>query len=311
MNVAGKIRRRPVLRAIALLLGLAASTAIAGDVPANAQQQEEARRAAQERAQKAAREAAAQRLAMLAQRNIWTDEQFEQWVFSQDGNAGNARRRFENQLALQIEEINQVCHLSDAQMQKMRLMGHGDLKRVFDVFDTAKHHFNAVENDTNRLQDVMQDIRPVQLSVQNGLFNEDSLLAKSLHHVLTADQAAKYDVVAKDRRAYWHRARVELAVGMLEQGLPLRDAQRRGLIDLLVKETKPSRGTNGVYDFYLVMYHIGRLPEDKIKPLFSAAEWKILDRQLAQYKGIVPNLRANGMLDEDDDAAEARAAAER
>jgi hypothetical protein len=87
--------------------------------------------------------------------------------------------------------------------------------------------------------------------------------------------------------------------------LPLRDAQRRGLIDLLVKETKPSRTTNGTYDFYLMMYHIGRLPEDNIKPLFSAAEWKILDRQLAQYKGIVPNLRANGMLDEDDNAAEA------
>jgi hypothetical protein len=131
-----------------------------------------------------------------------------------------------------------------------------------------------------------------------------------LHHVLTADQAAKYDVVAKDRRAYRHRARIELAVGMLEQGLPLRDAQRRGLIDLLVKETKPSRTTNGTYDFYLMMYHIGRLPEEKIKPLFSAAEWKILDRQLAQYKGIVPNLRANGMLDEEGDAAEARPAAD-
>jgi hypothetical protein len=75
MNVTENIRRRPMLRAIALLLALAASTAIAADVPPKAQQQDDARRAAQERAQKVAREAAALRLAAVAQRNIWTDEQ--------------------------------------------------------------------------------------------------------------------------------------------------------------------------------------------------------------------------------------------
>jgi hypothetical protein len=58
------------------------------------------------------------------------------------------------------------------------------------------------------------------------------------------------------------------------------------------------------------MDKISQLPEAKIKPLFSAVEWKILERQLAQYKGIVPNLRANGMLDEDDNAAEPRPAAD-
>jgi hypothetical protein len=91
---------------------------------------------------------------------------------------------------------------------------------------------------------------------------------------------------------------------MLEQAMPLRDAQRRGLIDLLMKETKPTR-TTGIYDFYVVMYQVGKLPEEKLKPLFAAGEWKVMQRQLAQYKAIVPNLRMNGLID-DEDAGDVR-----
>jgi hypothetical protein len=306
-------------RAVGLLLALATTTAFAGDTAAPAQQKEETRRAEQEareaqlarqrEAAQKAREAADRQAvaARLAQRNVWPDEQFERWVFQNDGNAATARRRFEALLTLQVEEIDRACQLSDVQKQKVGLMGHGDLKRVFDAFDNAKHRFHLLDNDMNRLQEVMPDIRPVQSSVQNGLFNDDSLLIKSLRHVLTAEQAAKYDAVAKERRAYRHRARIELAVGVLEQALPLRDAQRRDLIDLLIKETKPTR-TTGMYDFYLVMYQLGRLPEDKIKPLFSAAEWKVVDRLLAQYKAVVPNLRQNGLIGDDDDVADGGAA---
>jgi hypothetical protein len=337
------------VRSTVLLLALAASVAVADDVPKPsspqqkddarraeeavkaAQEREEARKRDQEAADRARQQADARRAdeaaraakeremvvrqraqqaavagrlqAVAVQRNSWDDAQFERWVFQRDTDAATARRRFDTLLALQVEEIDRACRLTAEQKQKLRMIGHGDLKRIFDSFDAAKRRFHALDNDINQLSEIMPDLKPVQTAAQNGPFTDDSLFIKSLHYVLTPEQAARYDAVANERRQYRHRARIELAVGTLEQALPMRDKQRQGLIDLLVKETKPTR-TTGVYDFYLTMYQISKLPEEKVRPLFTAAEWRHIERQLAQYNGIVPNLRANGMLDEDDERAE-------
>jgi hypothetical protein len=87
---------------------------------------------------------------------------------------------------------------------------------------------------------------------------------------------------------------------MLEQSMPLRDAQRRELIELLTKETKPVRAT-GYYAYYVVMDRIGRLPEARLRPLFTDVQWKVLERQVGQYKGVLANLRRNGILVDDDE----------
>src|SRR5262245_19704209 len=64
--------------------------------------------------------------------NQWPDEQFERWVFNQYGSADGARRRFDSLLTLQIDDIDRTCHLTDEQKKKLRLIGHGDIKRIFD-----------------------------------------------------------------------------------------------------------------------------------------------------------------------------------
>jgi hypothetical protein len=264
------------------------------DEKRRAEKQKEARDAAAAKAAKAAKAAA------VRPQNVWADEDFEQWVFQNEGNAAGARKRFETLLTLQVEEIDRTCHLTDAQRQKIRLMGHGDLKRLFDVFEQVKRTFNRLENDMNRLQEIMPDLQPVQTAVQTGPFAEESLLLKSLRHILTPDQLAKYATVARERRAYRHRARVELAVGVLEQCLPLREAQRRDLVELLVKEIKPSRST-GYYDSYAVLNQINRMPEDKLKALFTPTERKYLDTQFVQFRGFVGNMGVNGMAGDGDE----------
>ena len=150
----------------------------------------------------------------------------------------------------------------------------------------------------------MQDIRPLQTA--GGPFEPDSLFVKSVRHALTEWQVPSFEAAAKERRAFRHRAQVELSVDMLEQTMPMRDAQRQALVELLMQNTKPTH-FGGYYDFYLVMEQLGRIPEEKVKPLFSPLQWKVLERQIAQYKGIVPNLRQNGYLIEEDDDAEATA----
>jgi len=234
--------------------------------------------------------------------NQWPDDQFERWVFNQYGSADAARKRFESHLTLQIDDLDRACQLTDEQKKKLELIGRGDIKRIFDSYEKAKHRFKLLNNDVQKLNEVAQDIRVFQMA--SGPFEADSLFSKSLRHTLSDEQFAKFDAVVKERRAFRHRAQIELAVNNLEQTLPLRDSQRQEFIALLTKETKPMRAS-GYYDFYLIMYQLDRIPEEKVKPLFSAAQWKALERQIGQYKGIIPNLRQNGYLVDDDDAADA------
>lgn len=238
---------------------------------------------------------------------VWQDEQFDQWVFQQDRTAFGARQRLDSQLALHEQDIDHVCDLTDAQRKKLHLAGRGEIKRFFDRYEAVKQNFQLVKNDQQKVQEIWQEIGPLQQSLQGGMFNDASFLYKTLHNTLTQDQRARYEASARDRQAFRHRANIELVVTLLEQGVPLRDAQRRELISLLTDQTKPPR-KSGPYDYYLIMFQATRLPEGKLKSLFDDAQWKVVTRQLNQYQGMVPFLKQSGQWpDEAEEAGRADA----
>jgi hypothetical protein len=279
---------------------LTAALLMAFAVPAGAPAQEQKKAAAErERA-----EAVLARAVAAQQQRAVSDAQFDQWVFQQDRNAPGARKRLESFLTLQVEEIDRACTLTEPQKQKLQLTGRGDIVRFFTRYEELKQKVLQVNPDQDKFfQEMWQDIQPLQLVLQTGLFHEDSLLHKALRHTLTGEQFARYEAAVRDRREFRHRANVELAVTVLEQGMPLRDAQRRELIALLVKETKPARKSGGFYEYYVTMYQLGRLPEGKLKPVLDAAQWKTMGRLVEQYRGIEPFLRQNGMLPDEDGEA--------
>jgi hypothetical protein len=301
-----------------VLLALLLMAVFVGHAGAQAQQKDDARRgreAAEELARRRAQEAIrraeqeairraeveAARLAVVAQ-EVWPDEQFEQWIFQQDRNAAGARQRFDKLLAMQVEEIDRACQLTVAQKKKLQLTGRGDIKRFFDAYDKVKTRFRALNNDVQMLQEIQPDVNPLRTSLQAGLFHDDSLLYKSLRNTLTGEQFVRYDAIARERRAFRHRAAIELAVATLEQSMPLRDEQRRELISLLTTDTKPSRKA-GPYDYYLIMFQLGRLPEEKLKPLLTATQWKVVNRKVAQFKAYEAILRRAGQWPVEDDEA--------
>src|SRR5439155_1350186 len=116
---------------------------------------------------------------------VWPDEQFEQWVFQQDRNAAGAQKRFESLLALQVEDIDRACKLSDEQKKKLQLAGRGDIKRFFDGYEKVRQKFKSFNNDIQRIQEIQPDVNPLRTVIQAGPFNDDSLLYKSLRHTLT------------------------------------------------------------------------------------------------------------------------------
>lgn len=219
-------------------------------------------------------------IAPAPQSEIWSAERFEAYFFRWHRTAADARKRFEAQLALRIDEIDRTCRLTEAQKAKLQLVGGGDIKRLFDGYDRAKAKFNAVNNDAQRLQrEIYHDVEPLQVAFRAGPITAESLFVKSLRGTLTAEQFARYEAVSHERKARHHRARVELAVHKMEEAMPLSDAQRRALIAILTDEIKPVLEM-GSYDEGFVMDRVRRVPGEKVKPIFSDAQWKIMVRQL-------------------------------
>jgi hypothetical protein len=242
---------------------------------------------------------------------VWTDEMFDQWVFQQDRNVAGARQRLDSFLALRIEDVDRAAQLTDAQKQKLLLAGKGDMRRFFARFETVKKKFQMVKHDQQKMQEIWHDISPLQTSLQAGLFHEDSLLVKSLPHTLTAEQLERYDAGIRERRAYRHRAAIELTVASLEQNIPLCADQRRELIALLTKQTKPARRL-GLYEHFVLMIQLDRVPEEKLKPLFDPMQWKVVKYKLNKIEQLEDFLRQCGEwpdVDEEADKAVAQPAA--
>jgi len=223
------------------------------------------------------------------------DSNFDAWVYG-GRVVGDGRDWFEARLSLRMEEIDRACKLTYPQRAKLRLAGRGDTKRFFDIYDEKRRKFQSLKHDQNRINEIFQEIRPLQEMIAGGAFNRGSIFDKTIRSTLTPEQTSRFDEVARERRAARYRARVELAVEMIDGYVGLAADRRRQLVDVIAGETKVPPRT-GQYEFYLVIYQAGQIPEEKIRPLFDEAQWKVMSQLLRQAKQYESFLKAGGMLE--------------
>jgi hypothetical protein len=234
---------------------------------------------------------------------VFAEENFDQWVFG-GRTVAATRGRLDSQLAIRIEAVAQVGELTDAQRQKFQLAGRGDIRRFLDRVEEQRKKFLLVRKDQNKIGELWQEIQPLQMTINAGLHGDGSLFAKTLKTILAAEPYARYEEAERERRVFHYRARVELVVGLLDDVLALGDERRRNLVDLVVNETRIPRSF-GQYDHYVVLLQMSRLPEERLKMVFDASQWRRFDRQRRQFQGMEPFLKQNGFLpDSRDDAQE-------
>ena len=232
------------------------------------------------------------------QQFIWGEETFDQWVFGNMGGAGTNRTRLESMLALQIEDVERACSLTPAQKKKLQLAGRGDLKRFYESVEEKRKKFLLVRNDQNKMGEIFQEIQPLQLAMNSGLFGEGSLYYKSIRSTVDATQAEKYEAAQQERRAFRYLAKIEQAVSQIDASIGFRVEQRRRFVTLLIEET-PTPKKFGQYDYYLVLLNASRLPEAKLKPIFDEPQWRVMNRHFSQAKGMEPFLRQQGFVPAD------------
>jgi hypothetical protein len=225
---------------------------------------------------------------------ILNENAFRQMVY---GNVAPEaiRDRFHRVLALKIAQVDRACTLSPAQRERLELAGKGDIKRHFDRIAEHEHVINQQLEQEDYVK-VVQQLQAVNRSHSAELFGASSLFAKAVRTILTDEQAALYRVVQVERDMGRYQIRVEQYVIGLDGALGLSAAQRRRLVDLLVKETQPP-STFGPHDLLFIQYQVSRLPEDRLKPIFDDAQWSSLRRRLAAGAQVTEALlRSNGYL---------------
>ncbi len=228
------------------------------------------------------------------------ENQFDSWIFQNFPTAAAARKKLDQMLSLQMDDVDRACQLTESQKKKLLLAGRGDMVQFYEQVEVVRKKFLLVRRDQQKFNEIWQDISPLQVKFQAGLFGDDSFYHKTLRNMLKGEQLSKYSQIDGERRKFQYRAKVELVVAMLENALPLRDEQRQKLITLVVDETKPPRSFGQQQDYYIVMWNISKIPEKTLKPMFSDAEWKVLNQQFAQVRGLEQWLKQSGALAKDE-----------
>lgn len=228
------------------------------------------------------------------------ENQFDSWIFQNIPTAAAARKRLEEMLTLKMDDVDRACQLTEVQKKKLQLAGRGDILQFYEKVEVVRKKFLLVRKDQQKFNEIWQDISPLQVQFQAGLFNDDSFYHKTLRNMLKGEQLSKFAAVDGERRKFQYRAKVELVVAMLENALPMRDEQRQKLIKLIVDETKPPRSF-GQQDYYIVMWNVSKIPEKTLKPLFTDAEWKVLNQQFQQVRGLEQWLKQSGALAKDEE----------
>jgi hypothetical protein len=230
------------------------------------------------------------------------EDNIDQYVFSNGGfntAPASARDQAGTRLKLVVEDVGRACRLSEAQKEKLRLAGRGDIKRFFDQVEELKRKYRGLANPEVNFQEIYRAAQPLGLAFQGGLFGDGSLFLGTLRKTLEASQVVEYERVLRERRLFRHRTSIDNVITRFDRLLGLTEDQRSRFREILVTATRPSKIVNP-YDYYLILIQASKLPEDRLRPIFDDAQWRALGQQLDQVRQAEAILRQWGLIDEEE-----------
>ena len=221
--------------------------------------------------------------------------EIDQWLMG-GMPSGGFDQSLQTQLAVRVDSVARTCGLSDAQRNKLELAGCGDVKRFHRSVEQLKQKYGAVVTDQQKFAELAQEVSPLQLKLQGGLFGESSLYAKVLKQTLDPKQSTQYAEEERQRQRFRYETRIEAVLCDLENSVPLLAEQRQKLVKLLLDETSPPKK----YDQYaniIVLLQVRRLDKAKFKAVLDKDQRQALKKMAEDAQGMEPFLRSNGYLE--------------
>jgi hypothetical protein len=205
--------------------------------------------------------------------NAWLD----QTVFGLNQTAASSRARLTGRLELKLEHLNRTCGITEAQAKKLRLAGHGDIKRAFDRVNDNKRDFARIRDNQAEAAKLKSELEELGGAWGRALFEHGSIFAKTLEKTLSSEQVAKYTFASCQAKLFRHQAMVEQTVQVLDMAVGFKDRQRQRFTKLLLEKTRPAKSSRGFsFELRSVALQAARLPEATMKPMFDESQWRTL-----------------------------------
>ncbi|MFG0287104.1 MAG: hypothetical protein ACF8CQ_02965 [Rhodopirellula sp. JB044] len=232
---------------------------------------------------------------------VITQNQFESWIFSTLQNQANARNVLKDRIELEIDRLDQIAPLTQAQKVKIRFAGKGDISRFFRDVDAAITEFKRRESEgeinQNEINEIYQLAMPLQQRLNKGLFGDKSLLQKVAK--ATMDQQQSLELEKRSKRKLNRRLDLVCAayVGNLGRQVSMTKDQRDEFSKLL-RESLDINLASATYLSYVVMIKASELPNEQLEEIFDETQLNAIRGSFAQFQGLKANLQQMGVLDE-------------
>ncbi|MFM9065919.1 MAG: hypothetical protein ACKOUR_01125 [Planctomycetota bacterium] len=240
---------------------------------------------------------AQQRAIQQAQANFEIGvENFDMWIYNNTGGRDQAKKRIDDQLQVFVDSMRKFFALNDDQLRKLELCGRGDVQRFQQQVERVRARFMLVRKDQQKFNEIWTDIGPLQQRLQQGFFNEQSLLAKSMPLILNEEQLKKYEEWQVDRRKFHYLAKIELIVAELESYTPFTVEQRDKIVQL-VSDSGPPPRKRGQFDYIYVMYQMSQVPDAKWQAAVSKEQLEMINKLRNQGRQYQNYLKQNQVID--------------
>lgn len=222
-----------------------------------------------------------------AGRPLLSASQFDDLVFGINVAEASARRKLELQLQEEIALVHEACTLTAVQTRKLQVAGRGDLAACFARVAVLRERYVSQKFTHAEL---LPQLIAVHQDLQGGVYLGSSLFLKTLRHVLTEEQRAKWDGFVRERQ----RAAIVSQLKLLDRAFQITvPAERRAeLADLLVDTSRP-HAIPDIYPHYYVVLRIHDLG-DAARPFFDAPSWDRLRERQEQARQLMPQLQQQG-----------------
>jgi hypothetical protein len=123
---------------------------------------------------------------------------FDELVYGAGSSEADVQARLDIRLQQKLEKVDRICGLTDTQKRKLQLAGRGDIKRLIDRAEKlrAKCDGHSEIANVNHFRKWTEELRSetnvLRQSFDAGPPAADSLLAKCMKAVLTAEQISKF-----------------------------------------------------------------------------------------------------------------------
>lgn len=239
----------------------------------------------------------------VAQNFEMNEAQFDQWLTN---GAGPPLQFLESQLAAQLGRLEQTCRLNRLQLEKLELAGQGDIARFEHDLAELRDRVVGKEYDQNEIGEVYQTIQPLAARLRRGVLNEGSLFRKVFTVLLDDQQQADYRRAEAERITFQYRAKVKLLVASLDESAPMLDEQRRALLELLLRTTRPPQrwSSEGHLEWYYVVHQAAQAPRDEVAEILDPAQLRCFEMAVARFGGMGEQLQREGLVPMDEEAGD-------